>query len=532
MAFLRRTALALSLMLLAFSAVPGGADGAVQGTAGAPGSASAGDVERVLGVGQTPAAIVLIVDVTYSMDSRHNNLYSTVTTEVTNLLGYLARYEPQDRVAVVLLGARNTTVVRYPLGTPQEQVGLPPKPDSSESDFGYAFQLAAQQLATASSTINVGQVLLYSDGDVTEPPSDDSVYAASNTDFSGSGWKPLKARVQALQDQGMTIVAYDVPLTVASASGQANALQQVFPTVQTLSASNPGATLASIKSAILDSKVAKAAAPDSGAGVQATWSDLRPAGPLDFSKAGHLDATLTLRALTTKIPLYLTHCSVTVPGLPGALQESLPDEELSPGKPVPVPVHLTWSGGTQAAGMFGGTAPIRGTLVLHATVLSSFTIPLQTDFNDTGFSPGGVKTGPSAMLTGTAPISANGILILLIVAVVVAALITAVVAMTWMRGTLILTSVYQVTGEVRLSRPWKSVSTLNLIDMPGRMRVRGTLRRQVRVDMNLDGKPHGDGIFKPGDRKMTAGVWVEYEGSGGDGPPQTLLGGRKRHGTF
>src|SRR5438477_3553498 len=74
MTFLRRTALALSLALLAagaaLGAAPGGASGAVRGTVGAPGNASAGDVERVLGVGKIPAAIVLIVDVTYSMDSR------------------------------------------------------------------------------------------------------------------------------------------------------------------------------------------------------------------------------------------------------------------------------------------------------------------------------------------------------------------------------------------------------------------------------------------------------------------------------
>jgi hypothetical protein len=541
-----RLAAALALVLLAtgaaVGAIAGSAAGATRVTGAArvtaataaaadgPGTASAAQVEQALGVGKIPAALVFIVDITQSMSARHNNLYGEVLQYVPAYLTRLARQDPQDQVAIVLLGKSADTQVLYPLGPPQAETGLPPSPYSDESDFGLAFEKAVDVLAQASSTFKVGQVLLFSDGDVTEPATDDSKYAAPNNNFTGPGWKQLAARVRDLQtQQGMTIGAYDVPLSVMSTSAQTNALRQVFPSVQALPRGPSFAdTLAGVTPKILQSKVASAAAPDSGKGVQVTWSGL-PASSLDFRKPGHADARLTLRALTTKVPLYLSGLSVTSTGLPATLQESLPDQALRPGQAVTVPVHLTWAATSGGSSLTGGTATLNGDLVLHGRVLSSFTSALVTDFGDTGYTPGSLRGSVSAPVTVIESLSSYAGVLLVIGIILVLALIAALGAalyLTSMRGTLVLTSVSNNSGEVPLRGHRVSVPTDNLIRLPGRLIARGTPGGQVRVVLELEDKLPGNATFKPGDGKMAAGVWVEYEDPAQHGRGSARFGSR------
>ena len=544
----RRTwqlAAALALVLLATGAAVGATAGSAAGAtrvtgaarataatmaaADGPGTASAAQVQQALGVGKIPAALVFIVDITQSMAARHNNLYGEVLQYVPAYLTSLARQDPQDQVAIVLLGKSADTHVLYPLGPPQAETGLPPSPYSDESDFGLAFEKAVDVLAQASSTFKVGQVLLFSDGDVTEPASDDVQYAAPNNDFTGPGWKQLAARVRDLQtQQGMTIGAYDVPLSVMSTSAQTNALRQVFPSVQALPRGPSfAATLAGATPKILQSKVASAAAPDSGKGVQVTWSVA--GSSLDFRKPGHVDARLTLRALTKKIPLYLSGLSVTSTGLPATLQESLPDQALEPGQAVTVPVHLTWAATSGGSSLNGGTATIHGDLVLHGRVLSSFTSALVTDFGDTSYSPGPLKGSVSAPVTVIEALSSYVAVLLIVGITLVLALLAALgvtLVLTSMRGTLVLTSVNNNSGEVSLRGHRVSVPTDSLISLPGRLIARGSPNGQVRVVIQLKDKLPGNATFKPGDGKMAAGVWVEYEAPAQDGRGWARFGSR------
>ena len=536
---IRRLAATLTLGSLAIgialAASPGTAVAAAQAADAHAGggtlvNATDAQVERALDIGNIPAAIVFIIDISGSMGAGphpwDHNLYHYVYQDVPSYLANLADRDPQDKVAIVLLGKRTDTQILYPLGPPQGETGLPLAPYSDESDFGYAFKLAADVLTQASPTIKVGQVLLFSDGDVTEPASDDSEYASPDNNFTGSGWQELKSRVNELAvQQGMTISAYDVPLASSSSSAsaytsdQANALRQVFPDVMTLPwGSQLAQTLAGVNSRILDSKVASAAAPDSGAGVQVSWRGLpsTAAGPLDFRRADSLSATVTLTARTSKIPLYLSGLSATLVGLPGAPSVSLPDQSLRPGKPVTVPVHLSWPAGESGGStMMGGNSEVPGSLELHGTVLSPFTDAITEDFKDSGYTPGSLQGSTNVPVSADVTDSALWPTILLIVLILAAVLTVALLARALLvsaGGTLILSPVSGPSNEVRVSSARKPVQTQDLIGLPGALTARGMLGGKVRVDLRLTGKPSSAETFRPDDRKMVAGVWIEYYG--------------------
>jgi hypothetical protein len=79
-------------------------------------------VVQALAASNIPAEIVIIVDISYSMDSRHNNLYGTVGTLVPALIGTLAKLDPQDLVAVITLGTRQNTQVVVRPGQPSRHL--------------------------------------------------------------------------------------------------------------------------------------------------------------------------------------------------------------------------------------------------------------------------------------------------------------------------------------------------------------------------------------------------------------------------
>lgn len=543
---IRRLAVPLVLGLLAagtvLAASPRTAAGAAHAAIGGLANATPDQVKQELGVGQVPAAIVFIIDISGSMaagpHSWNHDLYPEVLQDVPVYWGDLATQDPQDMVATVLLGNKSDTQVYYSLGPPQAATGLPPAPYSDESDFGYAFQQAVTVLSQAFPAIKVGQVLLFSDGEVNEPASDDPQYAApSNNDFTGPGWQSLKAQVQGLEQRGMTIGAYAVPLGSRSAtytSDQDVALRQVFGANVMALPEGPKLTQTltnDVNPRILDGKVASAAAPDNGAGVQVTWHGLPSArnSRLDFRTPGHLDATLTLTARTSKIPLYVSKLSVTLAGLPGSPDVSLPDELLEPaGRPVTLSVRLSWPGGvTDGSSVTGGTKVGHGTLTVRGTVLSPDTAALTGYFKDTGYSPGPLRGSTGIPLTAVVPVSAQLPTILAVVIIALALLIAVLVVrllLTSAPGTLILSSVHGTRREIRARKARRPVRTLDLIGVPGTVTARGMSGGKVRVTIRPENGPMGSETFSPDDQKMVAGIWTEYHGRKRGTKGQSTLG--------
>src|SRR5207247_8875818 len=140
----------------------------------------------------------------------------------------------------------------------------------------------------------------------------------------------------------------DVPLTAKPefVGNQNEALSHVFDPVETLpyGTTELNQTLNLAKLSILDTKVANAAAPDSGQGVQVSWGGMQGnhGKPLDLA-ARHADVTVTLTATTQHVPLYLSALSIISVGLPVSMRGTVPGgRTLLPGRRATVRVRLTW----------------------------------------------------------------------------------------------------------------------------------------------------------------------------------------------
>jgi len=472
-------------------------------------------VLRGLGVSAIPAELIFLVDISDSMSPAKNNLYPTVRQKVLDFLGVLAQEDPQDLVGVILFSKPSANQVFQP-GPPDPDFWLPETPQYTiGTDLGYAFHQAVQMLSQAPPGIKVGGVLLLSDGQSYAPKKNDPIYGGNG--FTAPGWNALRVSVKNLP---MTVTGYDVPLTDNTnyTANQHAALSQVFPSVQTLpgGASNLGAALDQAKLKILDSKVVSAASPDNGRGVQVSWGGLPGTGgtPLDL-EAGHADVTVTVTARTHRVPLYLSGMSVTSAGLPVTMKGYLPaSQKLAAGASKTWHVRLTWT--PRASGMTwtGGPSTVRGHLVLKAAAASSYTPTLRSAYGYTTFSAGGLNGGESAPFPATVAAKWSILLLLLIALVLVALLAAAVVGLSWMSGVLVLTSVDDAVGEVRLRGPRLSVPTGRLIDIPGRLTVRGSplhpVGRRMRVGLRLSGRPRSSETLRSGGRTMAAGIDIVH----------------------
>jgi hypothetical protein len=495
----------------ALGAAPSGAAGATRTTLAGPAPASPQTVLQELGVAAVPAELVFLVDTSDSMSPGQNNLYPTVRQKVLAFLGVLAKQDPQDLVGIILFGNPPDNQIFDP-GSPDPNFYLPTVPSYSVgTDFGYAFQQAVDMLSQAPQNIKVGGVLLLSDGEPYAP--NDPTYGGNG--FTAPGWKALRIRVQNLP---MTVTGYDVPLTknTSYTANQHAALSQVFSNVQTLPSglTDLGGAFDQAKQKILDDKVASAAAPDNGQGVRVAWSGLPGTGgkPLDLS-AGHANVTVTVTAATHRVPLYLSGLSVTSAGLPVTMTGDPPvGQALGPGQSATWHVQLTWPPGASGATLTGGARTLRGHLVLNAQVSSPFTPTLRSAYSDTAFSVGGLSGGTSAQFTATAPAAWKIAELLLFLLLVLVLLACAVAIRARMSGTLVLTSVDEVSGEVPLRGPWLATRTHKLIEIPGRLTVHGSPvhPRRMRIGLRLDGRPPSDETLLPGGRTMAAGIDIVH----------------------
>ncbi|HLK72993.1 MAG TPA: vWA domain-containing protein [Streptosporangiaceae bacterium] len=490
----------LASLLLAVAA----ATGASASTAGPP-AASVATIEKALGIKSVPAEIVFLIDLSDSMEQ--GGLYAQVQRDLPAYLATLAAQAPQDQVTVITFGRPGTAQIVY-TGPPTPAIGLPPVADLGSTDFGPAFALAISQLGQAPTGTRIGGVVLMSDGELHAPT--DSQYQT----YQSPGWQELRTRAAALP---IKVTGYSLPLTTnpAHVADQRHALSTVFASLQTLPSGTTDLTAALNEAGrdILNQEVADAAAPDSGRGVRTTWSGLPASGmPLDLRSAGHLDVRVTITALTKRIPLYLTNLGVQSPGLSLTVDGPLPAEQmLAPGHSVTLAIRLTWPGNTRGFSFSGGSRTVSSHLVLTGTVGSTFAPTLASAFADTSFSAGGLDGTPSATLT--AAVATTGVLLfaLLLLAVVVVA-IGAVLYRARLSGTLTLTTWEYNSGPLPLG-PWPrtSAETLDLIGIPGRIAVRGSVfGHAMRLNLSLAGKPPGAVHLEPGGRTMAVGIDIVH----------------------
>lgn len=494
---------------------------------GAPQQASPHQVAAALGANRIPEAIVVLVDTSSSMSGRHNGLYPQVKRELPRFLAAFAKQEPGNEAAVVTFGPRSDTIIRKPLSRPAGSIDLPADATDEGTDVGNAFKVALNILGNARQRFPAGGVLLLSDGRV-------RTHDAAYRTFQSSGWQQLHTTVAGLLP--MQVAGYGLPLTTnrRDLTDQSNALQAVFRSnwlTLTPNTSDLSSELAVAQADLLKQRVRAAAKHDSGQGVHVTWDSMpgyHGAGPLDLT-SGHGQVQVTLRAATKRVPLYVTGFSVAGTGLGAHVTGRLPasSELIRPGESVPLTVQLTWPKMPRPAD--GGTPRWCGQLALSGQVRSTFSNALTNYYGYKTFSAGPLRGGSLIpVCAGILPPRNFTGPILLLVAVLLL-LAVAAAYLSRLNGTLILTTVDDVSNGVRLPRlrPWLSANTGSLIGIPGKLTVRGLpFPRRMRIRVKLDRRPEATGPLREGGRTMLAGIDITHDpdaaragaGYGGGGP--------------
>lgn len=486
-----------------------------------PPPVSAQGLLSALHLSANPAAeLVFLVDLSDSMAASEGGLYPYVQDQLPDYLQTLAQEEPDDQVAVITFGNPHTAKVIYGPAAPTPYIGLPADAHEGTTDFGQAFALALDLLATPAPGVQAGGVVLLSDGGMSAPA--DPLYDGGKG-YSAPGWAQLRARAAGLP---IPVTGYAVPLTTNPEyiANQKTALNTVFSSVETL----PGGTtdlsgeLGVLRQQVIYGEVSQTVATDSGQGVRVTWSGLPgtgtagpAAGPLNLTERGHRTIDVTFTSLASKVPLYVTDLradslggvDVTVSGLPGVVA-------LKPGQQVTVPVTLSWQPKTVGSSLSGGTRPVSGQLQLAGTVGSTWTQTLKTAFDDLNFSPG-VLRGNAARLTADAAVTENSRERLLAEIGLAVAFILAV-GLLWqviLLGSLTLTT---ADGEIKHVTLWLlpvlRFRTKPVIGHHGSMvvSVRPFRRKRMAVKLRLTGMPSHKVRLGRGGKAMAAGVEIVH----------------------
>jgi Mg-chelatase subunit ChlD len=515
---LRRAGAAIAGVLVAGGAMLTAGPAAMAAAADGPPAASPNAVATALGISQPKAEIVILVDMSVSMGTAHNDLYSEIRSDLNTVLGTLAAQRPNDRVAIIEFAANAYQIYD---GAPSTRAlaRLSTEADQGGTDIGAAFRLARQTLQNDVGLygIRAGAMLLLSDGELYAP--NDPGYAS----YGASGWGQLRASITGLS---VNVTGYGLRLT--SRSGQSyrddlrTALQAVFGTPDNIAPSTTDliGDLEALGQNLLDRQVASAVAQDSGKGVRVTWGGLPGVSgdrPLNLTSAGHMTVEVTLMATTRRVPLSLTRLSVESSGLSGAISGTLdpPDRTLAPGQSITVPVHLTWQPKPSGVAFSGDPQTRHGQLVLVGRVYSTYTQTIRDGFNDKSFSTGGLIGASSAPFAALTPIFLNLLLILfiLVIIVVVLAALAFVRFRMLLSGSFTITSVDYDSGVIPLSRwRWRPfVGMEDVIGIPGRMTVRGHLRGMgMKIGLRLENRPDSELELAPGGRTMIAGIDIVH----------------------
>lgn len=463
-----------------------------------------------LKIGPVPTELVFLVDLSDSMSGNAYppGPYPLVQSVLPDYLSALATQAPKDQVVVITFGNPGTATPIYGPGAPTANIGLPPDAHEGTTDFGQAFAKALDQFSPPPAGIKAGGVVLLSDGTADE--ADDPAYQGN------SGWQTLQERARSIS-KTIPITAYAVALTPSSGDyiqAQKASLEMVFDPVETLpGASNLSGALTQAVSHVRDGEVASAVALDSGKGVQVSWSGLPTnSHPLNFGSAGEIHTELILEARTARVPLSLAGLRfTTTSGLPVTM--TAPADQsgtvtLYPGKPVQVPVTLSWP--KKPANWSGS-----GNITLTAAVGSPWAAHLP-DFYVNNFSAGTLHGVTSFHLTALSPppdMLPYLIFIVIIVLAIVACFVLAFLAR--LRGTLTVALVDQPRnpGYYRLPPlPLATTDIQRLVGVQGKMTVRRSWRgMKVTVTRStLSGTVN----LRPGGRIQAGGLEIAHVNGG------------------
>jgi hypothetical protein len=480
--------------------------------------ATAAAVAAGLGANNIPAALVILVDTSASM-APPGGLYPDVYKQLPKFLTALHKQDPEDQVSVVEFSDKSDTQVIYNWGPPQD-FSPPPNPHFSVgTDIGYAFQLALSQFDSAPKNALIDDVLLLSDGGMWAP--DDPTYDGGQG-YSAPGWAKLRQRVQ-----GLPVTGYGLPLasnpSLTSDLGQA--LTEGFGSQQAMLSSNYSdlaGEMVAAQQKIMDSRVATAAAHDSGRGVQVRWSGAGVVnGMVQLNlAAGKADPSLTLTATTSRVPLEVQDLHVSVSGFPEPINGTVGgDISLSAGQQVTVPLQLSWKPVNNSTQIWSGT------ITLTATVGSPYNDAIRGYYLDRSFRVGGLIGSVSAYYQASPPAPPNVLLIALIVLLVLlaaAALLALVAIRTRLSGTITFTP---ADGRGRTEalpkfRPWYTFDTRELGVQQGTILIRRTL---ITRDMRMTSSRHRKNTVTLRDNGTAtiAGIRVQH-----DAGPQRELAGR------
>jgi hypothetical protein len=481
-----------------------------------PAAAKADTVAAALGVKPVRAEIAVLVDHSVSMSAgKNNDLYPGITSELPIILDTLARQQPQDTVVLIKFAASAQLV--YDGAAKAGLAGmLPATATAGGTNIGLADQLAIQTIEQniTERGIQAAGVLLLSDGELEATA--DTQYGS----YDDPGWTELRNAVAGLRIK-VTGYGLQLPTGKRYVNDISTALGTVFGNPVNI-AKNTSDAIDDLETpglSLMDSEIARAAAPDIGKGVRVSWSGLPGTGgggPLNLTSAGHADVEVTLTATTQRVPLYLSGLTVESSGLSGAITGTLPaqDEVLPPGQPVPLRVHLTWQRKIDGFSITGSPEQKRGQLVLAGRVSSTFTQPLRYTFNDTSFSTGGLIGASSASFSATVPVFGLWLILVILAGLLLAFAMAVFIRSRMLQGTFTVTSFDQVVEVIPLSR-WRFrrfVRTDDMIGIPGRMTVRRNLRgKRMKVGMQLENRPDSELELEPGGRTMISGIDILHD---------------------
>ncbi|MFG2308774.1 VWA domain-containing protein [Streptomyces sp. NPDC048566] len=383
--------------------------------AGAPPAAASGKplprdgIYHSLKVDDVPAAYVVLVDTSSSMQDKGPDgkpLYSTVKKR---LAAFLKTLTPADEVAVVTFG-RATSVV-HPLSAANRtrklfSEELPRSAEEAASDHGAALEVAADQLDRSSAP--VGAVLLLTDGSVNAPH---SPYARLGT----PAWQQLRQRYDALAGD-RDIIGYGVPLAegtqVSEVLGSAFGAPRILP----VDPAALGSQLADAKDRVRAEKAESVLRPDQGARIAVSvrgdgvtrhgdGTVALAAGGRTGSRSETVRVTLTSHAAHVPLRVRLT---AEAAGGDTAVRLAAPVAPVTvePGRSRTVPVRLDWSQ-EGAFGLLPGTRDFRAGLTLRAEVSSPWTPTVRSSIGYAKFSTGR-PTVTDVDVLGTVPARTPG----------------------------------------------------------------------------------------------------------------------------
>ncbi|MFI1167558.1 VWA domain-containing protein [Streptomyces sp. NPDC020801] len=345
------------------------------------------DIYRSLKVDDVPAAYVVLVDVSSSMQDKGPDGVPLYTTVKRRLADFLASLTPADQVAVVTFG-RATSVV-HPMAPANRTDGLfdrelPGSAEESASDHGAALDAAADQLDH--STAPVGAVLMLTDGAVNAPG---SPYAQ----LGSQAWQRLRARYSAL-GADHKITGYGLPLAegtkVSEVLGSAFGAPRILP----VDPAALGSQLSSAKDQVRTQKAVSLLRADqdgtvavsvAGEGVRAAGRGHVTVGTSDRTGARTRTLEVTLVSKAHHVPLTVRLTGAD--GTDGARVTSQGPVTLQPGGRRTVRLTLAWRQNPRFS-LLPGSRDFEARVPLRAEISSPWTTAIHGSLGDTKFSTG------------------------------------------------------------------------------------------------------------------------------------------------